>query len=671
MSRETHVTLLNLPRVIQLAAPTNVQSSFVGTTTSARLDFTVNPVDLANITGYTVITFANSTTLGSSATFTGNAVGNVNVSTGRGYLNLGNLTKANTNYAFSIASMTAEGTGLYSNLTSVITTPVDAPPKPAAPTITTPDVNKAVLTVSALKSKTDYLTFYLKQANNNAVLSTANVTVGAGNVVRNTYATYSAQFYNTTSGNGVGNVALTPGQIVYGTVVAVNNINGPSLESLPSANITIPSQSVPSTPLTGASSVSNYNNINLAWSPPVSSGGVSLTGYQIELYNNTDTLKKTVNVSATTLSYVFSAVDTSSPTYTCKVYAVNSIGNSPAASFGPFSVSKPMSVEYTAFVSTSASASQYANGSPFVVPGGISTISIAGVGAGSRGVGSGSGGEGGAFDVALNVPVTPGEVLKVYLGRSGYGDPTKVVAANGKVLLSCASTQSWRSVISGLTGAMYMGGGGPRPVGNASGYFRQQFGGDGFAADTANGITSSLGGASGPGLNFTASTKAGIAYSSGPPGITVQLSFSGQNAASGLCYEKTPPVINSRVSYLLGVSTSQQLYKRFFNASTNSGSVKVTVDGGQISSYVGGSAPYYSFTSTSGVKADTAAVTKPLIYTVSNNAGGSGSGGGSGGKGGSTQVAGAGGGGGSTSGTGGNGEVWIYWGKQLNSGWRA
>jgi predicted phage tail protein len=113
---------------------------------------------------------------------------------------------------------------------------------------------------------------------------------------------------------------LTAGQIYKFSITAYNSIGKSS--SVNFADVTIPS--APGVP-TSVSATAGTSNIAVSWIAPLSTGGSTITGYKVSLFNDAGSLVGAEQSTAVT-NYDFTGV--SAGTYTVKVKATNIVGDS-------------------------------------------------------------------------------------------------------------------------------------------------------------------------------------------------------------------------------------------------------------------------------------------------------------------------------------------------------
>lgn len=162
---------------------------------------------------------------------------------------------------------------------------------------------------------------------------------------------------------------------------------------------------------------------------------------------------------ATSSTYVIQAADVGY-TLRCVVTGTNSVGNSSANSNSTATV-PPVTgqVEYT-------SPGTYT----FVVPAGVTSISVLGIGAGGGGNGSTSGcagGGGGALGYANNVSVTPGDSHTIIVGDVGAGVSSQYAYAGGAVYFKVNGVSDALIVNGGAGASAKMGGAGGQVYGYA------------------------------------------------------------------------------------------------------------------------------------------------------------------------------------------------------------
>ena len=251
----------------------------------------------------------------------------------------------------------------------------------------------------------------------------------------------------------------------------------------------------------------------LAFTAPPDVGGGAITSY-IALATNTST-GATVSVTGTSSPLAFSGL-TVGVSYAFTVVAVNAFGPSAASN----TITQTIIVEGQSAYTTETTGSY-----TFVVPSGVTSISIVAIGGGAGADSSNSGGAGGLKWIN-NVSVTAGQSLTVFQGNTGSrfrpggggdGDATASYvndASNNLIIQAGGGTKSSPgqggaiSVGSGYTsltnggGAGGNGGSSKGGGGGAGGY--SGAGGAGGNQGTNNGAAGSGGGAGGGGGANTA-----------------------------------------------------------------------------------------------------------------------------------------------------------------------
>lgn len=166
----------------------------------------------------------------------------------------------------------------------------------------------------------------------------------------------------------------------------------------------------------------------------------------------------------------------------------------------------------------------------FIVPAGVTKISIVAIGGGGSGGGGdasyyGAGGGGGALGYVNQVPVTPGETLSVYVGAGGYlNDHVNTDGFSGIVSYVNRGTKSLLYVENGYQGNYSTAG-----LGGTLRYTSIQ--GIGYAYDAVNGYCPVPGGKGGDG---------GFGYWSGGGGGAGGYSFGGGDGGLGSSYQNVP-----------------------------------------------------------------------------------------------------------------------------------
>jgi hypothetical protein len=113
---------------------------------------------------------------------------------------------------------------------------------------------------------------------------------------------------------------LTAGQIYKFSITAYNSIGKSSTVNF--SDVTIPS--APGIP-TGVTAIPGTSNVSVSWSAPLSTGGSTITGYKVSLFNDAGTIVG-IEQSTTDKNYDFTGI--TAGTYTAKVKATNIVGDS-------------------------------------------------------------------------------------------------------------------------------------------------------------------------------------------------------------------------------------------------------------------------------------------------------------------------------------------------------
>ena len=175
----------------------------------------------------------------------------------------------------------------------------------------------------------------------------------------------------------------------------------------------------PNAPTIGTATVLSGTSVSVAFTAPANVGGSAITSYVVQ--STPGGINATGASSPITVSGL--TVDTA---YTFRVTALNSYGPSPASAASN-SVT-PAVTGQTAY--TTAGTYSY------VVPAGVTSVSVVAVGGGGGGGGtndtnSRGGGGGGALAYVNNISVTPGETLTVTVGAGGLGGANGASGTSG------------------------------------------------------------------------------------------------------------------------------------------------------------------------------------------------------------------------------------------------
>lgn len=166
---------------------------------------------------------------------------------------------------------------------------------------------------------------------------------------------------------------------------------------------------------TGVTATAGAGSASISWNAPSSTGSNPITNYTA-----TSSGGQTCSTTGA-LTCTMSGL-TSGDSYTFTVTAANAIGTGPASSpSSAITIPAPVTVSFS-----------YTGGEQtWVVPSGISSISVTAYGAAGGTVDSSlaAGGLGGG--VTGNVPVTPGETIDIYVGGAGSGVGNGSVGGGG------------------------------------------------------------------------------------------------------------------------------------------------------------------------------------------------------------------------------------------------
>lgn len=191
---------------------------------------------------------------------------------------------------------------------------VEVPSAPLAPAAT-PDPGAASVTLSWAAPSSDggsAVTGYRVEYGTDPALAAA--TVGTVGAVLSTVIS-----------------GLTPGLTYYFRVAALNAVTAAaSTWSVPSSIVSAFLGSAPDAP-TALAATAGLGHVALTWAAPVDDGGVALTGYRVEWSTSAGfagALSRTVGASALGATITDLAPAT---LYYFRVYAINSIGDSPAS----------------------------------------------------------------------------------------------------------------------------------------------------------------------------------------------------------------------------------------------------------------------------------------------------------------------------------------------------
>lgn len=341
-------------------------------------------------------------------------------------------------------------------------------------------------------------------ANTVSVAFTAPSCVGGGAI--SSYTAYASCGVYTASGasSPLTVTGLTTGTAYTFKAIATNAF-GPSYPSSVSNSAT--TWSVPGAPTIGTASISVLT-ASVPFTAPVSNGGATITSY---------TATSSPSGITGTLSQAGSGTITVSglstgTAYTFTVTATNAIGTS-AASAASNSVTPALTCQ------TYTTAGSYT----FIVPSGVTSLSVVGVGGGAAGIratsccgGTAMGGGGGALAYLNNYSVTPGQSIAVIVGSGGTsngGAGTKSEFVDSTTLRAQPGTNGNGGTYTGTGGG---NGGGSQPGacligtggGGAGGY--SGTGGNGRSGcPSSTGQAGSGGGGGGGGYGLSQSNGGG------------------------------------------------------------------------------------------------------------------------------------------------------------------
>ena len=188
------------------------------------------------------------------------------------------------------------------------------------------------------------------------------------------------------------------GYTIRCVVTATNTAGSTAANSNSTATVTA---IVPSAPQSVSASASGSTTANVSWSAPADNGGAAITSYSIYWSGgSTSTGSTSVGVGGLTAS----------TSYTFTVYATNSAGTGSGTASNSITTSAPRDAAlYT-------SPGSYT----FVVPAGVTSISVAVTSGGGRGR-YGNGGGGGSSMGYNNISVSPGQSFQLYVGAGNTG----------------------------------------------------------------------------------------------------------------------------------------------------------------------------------------------------------------------------------------------------------
>ena len=121
---------------------------------------------------------------------------------------------------------------------------------------------------------------------------------------------------------------LANGQTYFYKVTAVNSVGESPASN--EANVTPPGYTVSAPPTGLTATTVSSSEIDLSWSAPTNTGGSAITGYVIERSLDSGTSWSSIQSNTGSTSTVYSDTPLpSSSTYTYRVHAINSVGDSP------------------------------------------------------------------------------------------------------------------------------------------------------------------------------------------------------------------------------------------------------------------------------------------------------------------------------------------------------
>ena len=232
--------------------------------------------------------------------------------------------KTDKEYTFVVEARTSYGTSAPSN--SATATPTDESKPPSQFTLSGPPTNLIATAVSPIQIDLNW-SYPSSDGGSPVTGYRIDVKVGDGNYVVLEQKTGTSRTYSHTD-------RITDTKYSY-KVYAINSVgtSGPSNEAsaTPSTTITPPTtKEKPGAPTSFKANVFTQTQINLSWSPPTDDGDDPITGYKIEVKENTGnykTLSSNVGKS-TSYSHTGLKLDTN---YQYRIFAINSIGTSTAS----------------------------------------------------------------------------------------------------------------------------------------------------------------------------------------------------------------------------------------------------------------------------------------------------------------------------------------------------
>jgi hypothetical protein len=220
----------------------------------------------------------------------------------------------------------------------------------------------------------------------------------------------------TGSSSPISITGLTIGQTYTFTVTATNSL-GTSTASSASNSISLV---VPNAPTIGVATMTGKTTATVVFTAPTDNGGPAVTGYTVVTTPDNITVSGTsspINITGLTFGTI----------YTLKVYATNLIGNGTLSSAS------------NQIVYTGPGQTLFTGYSTWVVPVGVTSISVVAIGGGGSGASAtttqaGGGGGGGGLAYKNNISVIPGETLTMDVGSGGVqgtnGSYTQVIRDN-------------------------------------------------------------------------------------------------------------------------------------------------------------------------------------------------------------------------------------------------
>jgi hypothetical protein len=321
---------------------------------------------------------------------------------------------------------------------------------------------------------------------------------------------------NVTSANltANANIISVPG-LTKNTTYTFSILSNTNLGNTATSNIIqIVSATVPGTPTIGTAYANGATAANVAYTAPNDNGAATILSYTAK--STPGCITGTVNQSGPGLISIPGL--TTGVSYTFTVTATNSVGTSSASG---------ISNSVTPVVSPNSSVYATAGSYSWVVPAGVTSVSVVAVGGGGGGFGgswffSAGGGGGGGLGYKNNYPVTPGTPVTVVVGDGGLGGRGYYGSCGtaGSNSYFCST-----SVVKGGYGA-----GGNTPAGGAGGTYTGIGGGNGGAGGAASGPSGGSGGGAG---GYSGNGGAGIGNIPAYPGRSNGNSGTGGGGGSG------------------------------------------------------------------------------------------------------------------------------------------